>query len=174
MVVTGTRAVMGSDQNESERMLLDQDPTGAERKQEPTPQISVLWYTLRGRPWRTLALVAPGNASRAWRLALEFRAAEAGSRHNLHVVNALNASVGRVAAVAHALSAKKLESAPGRPRFIVAVDSPLENPVAIGLLSACDAVVLLLERRRTRIPDAQRIFELVGPERFIGAVLGPG
>jgi len=174
MVVTGTRAVMGSNQNESERALLDQDPAGAERKPQPAPQVSVLWYALRGRPWRTLALVAPGNASRAWRLAQEFRAAEGDPRSTVQVVNALNATVGRVAAVAHALSAKKLESAPGRPRFIVAVDSPLENPVAIGLLSVCDAVVLLLERRRTRIPDAKQILELVGPERFIGAVLGPG
>jgi hypothetical protein len=168
------RAFMASNQNESDRTLLDQNPTGAERKRQPAPQLSVLWYALRGRPWTTLALVAPGNGSRAWSLAQELQTAEGDPRQTLQVVNALNATVGRVAAVAHALSTKKLESAPGRIRFIVAVDSPLENPVSIGLLTTCDAVVLLLERRRTRIPDARRILELVGPERFIGAVLGPG
>ena|SRR5262249_22845826 len=165
---------MGTDHNESDRAPLDRDLSGAGRRSPPAPQVSALWYVLRERPWRTLALVAPGNGSRAWRLARELREAEGDPRQPLHLVNALEASVGRVAAVADALSPKKLESTPGRKRFIVAVDSPLENPVTIGLLSTCDAVVLLLQRRGTRIPDARRILELVGPERFIGAVLGPG
>ena len=134
----------------------------------------MVWYRLRARPWRTLALVAPGDGSRAWRLAQELRAVEGAQARAVQVINALDATVGRVAAVAHALSPKKLGSVPERTRFIVAADSPLVSPVAIGLLSVCDAVLLLLEHGRTRIPDAQRILELVGPERFIGAVLCPG
>jgi hypothetical protein len=165
---------MGSDEHDSDRAPLDEGPAGSDRKRQPPPEVSALWYSLRARPWRTLALVAPGNAPRAWRLAQKFQLVEGERAQTLKLVNALDANVGRVAAVAHALSPKKLESAPERARFILAADSPLENPVAIGLLSTCDAVLLLLERQRTRIPDAQRILELIGPERFIGAVLVAG
>ena len=88
-------------------------------------------------------------------------------------MNAIDANLDRLAAVGELLAAETLEAAVERPRFVLAVDSPLENPATIGLLSICDAVVLLVERGRTRIPDGQRILELVGPERFIGAVLYP-
>jgi hypothetical protein len=165
---------MGTDQDDIDRAPLDEGPPGAGERRQPTSAVIGLWYNLRARPWRTLALVAPGNGARAWRLAQELLAVEGDRTRAVQVVNALDATVGRVAAVAHALSPRKLESALDQTRFIVVADSPLENPVAIGLLSTCDAVVLLLERQRTRIPDAQRILELVGPERFIGAVLGPG
>jgi len=165
---------MGSDDLEIDRVCLDDGSLGHGRKGYPAPAVSAVWYNLRARPWRTLALVAPVNGSRAWRLAHELRAVEGARPRGIHVVNALDATVGRVAAITHALSPKKLESRTDQLRFIVAADSPLVNPVAIGLLTTCDAVVLLLERRRTRIPDAQRILELVGSERFIGAVLCPG
>ncbi len=138
----------------------------------PPQEVSALWYRLVDLPWRTLAVVAPGNAPRAWRLAQALVEVARDRPRLLRAVNAVDASLERVAAVAHVLSPEKLKATQDRTRFIVATDSPLERPAAIGLLSTCDAVVLLLQRRRTRIPDGRRILELVGPERFIGAVLG--
>ena len=140
----------------------------------PPRAVSALWYRLVDLPWKTLAVVAPGNGPRAWRLVQALVEAAGHRPRLLKAVNAVNASTERVAAVAHVLSPKKLLAAGDRTRFVLAADSPLENPAAIGLLSTCDAVVLLLERRRTRIPDGQRILELVGAERFIGAVLYSG
>lgn len=134
--------------------------------------LSTVWYRLVGLQWKTLALVAPGDHARAWRLAQGLVEVAKGGPTPLKAVNALGASLDRLVAVAHVLSPTKLQATSDVTRFIVAADSPLEAPASIGLLSSCDAVVLLLERGRTRIPDGQRILELVGPERFVGAVLG--
>jgi hypothetical protein len=139
----------------------------------PAKAVSALWYHLADFQWMTLAVVAPGNGLGAWRIAQALVEVAEKRPRPLKAVNAIDASLERLAAVAHALSPEKLVAAADRTRFVLAVDSPLENPAAIGLLSTCGAVVLLLERRRTRIPDAQRILELVGRERFIGAVLSP-
>ena len=151
------------------------EPAGNRRGSNGAPPkaVCVLWYRLAGLQWRTLAVVAPGNGPGAWRIAQALVEVTEKRPRLLKAVNAIDASLERLAAVAHALSSETLVAAADRPRFVLAVDSPLENPAAIGLLSTCDAVVLLLERQRTRIPDAQRILELVGRERFIGAVLGP-
>ncbi|HEY3586392.1 MAG TPA: hypothetical protein VGK85_04540 [Myxococcaceae bacterium] len=139
----------------------------------PLKAVTLLWHRLVGLRWRTLAVVAPGNGVRAWRLAQALVEVATDRPRHLKAVNALDASVDRVAAVAHGLSPEKLQATNDRTRFIVAADSPLESPATIGLLSRCDAVLLLLERQRTRIPDGRRILELVGRERFIGAVLCP-
>jgi len=133
--------------------------------------MSALWYRLVGLPWRTLAVVAPGNAAGAWRVSQALVEVARERPRLLKAVNAVDASLGRLAAVTQALSPEKLQSAQERTRFIIAADSPLENPAAIGLLSTCDGEILLLERGTTRIPDGRRILELVGPERFLGAVL---
>ena len=139
----------------------------------PPKVVAALWYRLAGFQWRTLAVVAPGNGPGAWRIAGTLVEVAEERPSVLSAVNAIDASLERLGVVAQLLSPEKLVAAGDRPRFVLAVDSPLENPAAIGLLSSCDAVLLLLERRRTRIPDAQRILELVGRERFIGAVIGP-
>jgi hypothetical protein len=139
----------------------------------PLKAVTVLWYRLVGLRWRTLAVVAPGNGVRAWRLAQALVEVAVDRPRHLKAVNALDASADRVAAVAHSLAPERLQATNDRTRFIVAADSPLESPATIGLLSRCDAVLLLLERQRTPIPDGRRILELVGRERFIGAVFCP-
>jgi hypothetical protein len=59
----------------------------------------------------------------------------------------------------------------GERRFVVALDSPVVNPVAIGVLTAADAALMLLEKGVSQIPQARRIIEIAGRERFIGAVV---
>jgi hypothetical protein len=147
------------------------DPEGFTRV--PLKAVTVLWHRVAGLRWRTLAVVAPGNDARAWRLARALVEVAPDRPRLLQAVNALDASLDRVAAVAHGLSPEKLQATSDRTRFIVAADSPLESPATIGLLSRCDAVLLILERHRTLIPEGRRILELVGRERFIGAVLCP-
>lgn len=147
----------------------------AEGPVSPPRALIDLWCRLEGLSWRTLAVVAPGDGGRAWRLAQALVQVAEKRPRRLKPVNVTRASVERMGAVTRVLVPEKLLAAADRTRFVLAVDSPLENPAAIGLLSGCDAVVLLVEQMRTRIADAQRILDLVGPERFVGAVLcAPG
>jgi len=39
------------------------------------------------------------------------------------------------------------------------------------VLTACDTVVLLLEKGVSKIPQARKVIEIVGRQRLIGAVL---
>lgn len=153
---------------------VEADQDRRESRGDPPKAVSALWYRLTRFQWSTLAVVAPGNGAGAWRSAQALVEVAEVRPRPLRAVNAIGANLEKLAAVVRLLSAETLVAAVERPRFILAVDSPLENPATIGLLSSCDAVVLLVEKRRTRIPDGQRILELVGPERFIGAVLYPG
>jgi len=56
-------------------------------------------------------------------------------------------------------------------QFVVALDSPIVNPLAIGVITACDSALLLLLREQTTIPSARRTIELIGRERLLGAVI---
>ena len=136
--------------------------------------MGALWYQLTARSWSTLALVALDDGARTWRIAQALVHVADKDPRPLKAVNVVGASPARVAALANVLSPERLQAPANRPRFVLAVDSPLENPPAVVLLSACDVVVLCLERGRSRIPDGQRTVELIGRERIMGAVLCSG
>jgi hypothetical protein len=76
----------------------------------------------------------------------------------------------RAASIAHRIQPQDGQRL-GDQRFVIALDSPIVNPVAIGVLAAGDAVLLVLEKGVTRIPQARKIIEIAGRERLIGAVL---
>jgi hypothetical protein len=78
----------------------------------------------------------------------------------------------RATAMAHALSPAKLRAAAASQRYLLATDNPLLNPAALGVIAACDGVLLLLQEGRTAIPRARRLVEFIGRERLMGAVLG--
>jgi len=130
-----------------------------------------LWYSLVGLRWATLVVVTPGDAARGWWLAQALVAVPGREPPLFKALNLVGATSARIAAVSHALAPKKLNVSRDRTRFVVAADDPLAEPGALGVLSTCDAILLLVERGRTRIQDAQRILKLVGRERFIGVVL---
>jgi hypothetical protein len=133
--------------------------------------VSALFYALIGRPWTSLAVISPDDSARAWRLVQKLdEVARANQYRALKTVNILEMNLERAESIAHAIG--KVSSLGERKRYLIAIDSPLENPVAIRVLSACDAVLLVLEKDRSRIPDAQRAVEMVGRGRLIGAVLG--
>jgi hypothetical protein len=132
--------------------------------------VQELWYRLLSRPWSCLVVVSPDRTPNTLRLASSL--AELGTQHRrrlVEVVDGLQLDVERAAAIAHMVEPQ--EGLPTEPRFVIALDSPMVNPVAFGVLAAGDAVLMLLAKGVTRIPQARKIIEVVGRERLIGAVL---
>lgn len=126
-----------------------------------------LWYKLLSRPWNCLVVVSPERTQSTLRMASSL--AELGTQHRrspVELIDALELDLERVTAIAHSVGSKQ-----GELRFVVALDSPLVNPVAIGVLTVADAVLMLLEKGVSKIPQARRIIEIAGRERFIGAVV---
>jgi hypothetical protein len=114
-----------------------------------------------------LVVVSPDRTPNTVRLARSL--AELGTQHRRGPVEMIDASrldLERATAIAH-----RFESEQGERRFVVALDSPVVNPVAIGVLTVGDAVLMLLEKGVSKIPQARRILEIAGRERFIGAVV---
>lgn len=139
----------------------------------PTSDMSVLWHHLARREWRTLAVVSPddnGGASRLVRALVDL----AGVHHAVLDVRDVPEFQLKVrAATRHEATTGGGPAAEGEPwRFFLPIDSVLDNPHAADLLAACDTVVLLLEKGRSRLPDALSAVGLVGHERLLGAVLG--
>jgi pyridoxal biosynthesis lyase PdxS len=120
------------------------------------------------RPWTCLVVVSPDRTPNTLRLARSL--AELGNQQRRGLVEMIDASdeldLDRATAIAH-----NVELDQGERRFVVALDSPVVNPVAIGVLTAADAALMLLEKGVSQIPQARRIIEIAGRERFIGAVV---
>ncbi len=126
-----------------------------------------LWYKLLSRPWNCLVVVSPERTQSTLRMASSL--AELGTQHRrspVELIDALELDLERVTSIAHSVGSNQ-----GQWRFVVALDSPLVNPVAIGVLTVADAVLMLLEKGVSKIPQARRIIEIAGRERFIGAVV---
>lgn len=139
-------------------------------RQGGTSDLGALWVQLARRRWTTLAVVSPDTSDAAARLARGL-AELAGAHHR--VVEASDASELKLKLSA-ALGVGGPEGAAAEARhlrFVLPVDGALERPQTAELLAACDGVVLLLEKGRSRIPDALRTVGLVGRERLVGAVL---
>jgi hypothetical protein len=133
--------------------------------------VAALFQVLVAREWLSLAVVSTEAGERAWWLVQALEQVAAQSPRPLRTLNVLGVTMARAAAMAHALSPVKLQAAAPQ-RYLVATDSPVLNPVSLEVVTACDAVILLLEEGRTRIPGARRLVELIGRERLMGAVLG--
>jgi hypothetical protein len=133
--------------------------------------VEELWYLLLSRRWSRLALVCPDRTPRTLRLARSL--AEFGARHRRHpieVIDAQELDMERASAIARRIEADEDRPQPDGSRFIVAVDSPIANPSAIEVLTATDAVVLLVQKGVTTIPEARKIIDVVGRQRLVGAV----
>ena len=128
-----------------------------------------LWYLLMGQRWTTLAIVSPGDGPGAWRLAEGLvEVARKSQSSPIDAVKVLDLKPERAVSVARAVTT--LTAVGERKRFVLALDSPVGNPVAPIVLAACDAVLLLLERGETRIPDARKTLESVTRQEIVGAV----
>jgi hypothetical protein len=134
-----------------------------------------LWYRLLSRPWSCLVVVSPDPTPNTLRLARSL--AEFGTLHQrrpVEVIDARQLDLERAAAIAHMVEPEAGAPPVAEPRFVVALDSPIVNPIAIEVLTAGDAVLMLLEKGVTRMPQARKIIEIAGWERLVGAVLAAG
>lgn len=137
----------------------------------PTNDLGVLWYYLARREWTTLALVSSDDDDAASRLARAL-VELAGTHHGVLEVRDVSELRLQVAAAMKQEASEGGPAADGRPwRFLLPIKSVLDNPHAEELLQACDTVVLLLEKGRSRLPEALSAVDLVGHERLLGAVL---
>ena len=134
-----------------------------------------LWFRLLLlRPWSCLAVVSSERTPKTLRLAHSL--AELGTqlrRHPIELVDGLELDLERANEIARLVEPASSQ-APAEPRFVVALDSPIGNPIAIAVIAACDAVLLLLERGISGIPQGRRVVEIVGRERLAGAVFDVG
>ena len=133
-------------------------------------ELGPLWYFLARREWRTLAVVSADDDDAALRLARAL-VELAGAHHAVLEVRD-TVELRQKLRLATRLETKEGGAAVGRPwRFLVPMKAVLEDPHAEDILAACDVVVLLLEKGKSRIPDALSAVGLVGRERLLGAVL---
>lgn len=132
--------------------------------------LSILWYGLMVRPWTTLGVVSPDDPKGAWALAQALVETAALPSDVLKAVSVLDATPGRAEAISRAVTPSKVQASGQRARFVLATDSPLINPVALGVLASCDAVLLVISRGKSLLPAARSTLELIGPERVLGAV----
>jgi hypothetical protein len=133
--------------------------------------VEELWYLLLSRRWSCLVLVSPHRTPKTLRLARDL--AEFGARHRrraIEIIDALELDMDRASTIARRIEAKGDLRRLDESRFIVALESPTANPSAIEVLNAADAVVLLVEKGVTAIPEARRVVEIVGRQRLVGAV----
>ena len=131
-----------------------------------------LWYAMLPRGWVSLAVVSPGRTPKTLRLARSL--AELGTqllRRRVELLNATEVDVTFVAGVKEWFASSGSTRTVVPHQFVVALDSPIVNPLAIGVITACDSALLLLLREQTTIPSARRTIELIGRERLLGAVI---
>jgi hypothetical protein len=144
----------------------------AQAAHDPRPySVEELWYLLLPRRWSCLAIVSPDQTPNTLRLARSL--AEFGARHRrrpVEVIDALQLDMERASEIARRIGPDGDLSHLTESRFIVALDSPIANPSAIEVLTASDAVALLVEKGVTRIPEARRLVDLVGRQRLVGAI----
>jgi len=134
--------------------------------------LGALWVQLARRPWTTLAVVSPDPSDAAARLARAL-AELAGTQHRL--LEASDASELKLKlSAAQGVGGPEGGAAevPKHLRFLLPIDGALDKPASAELLAACDSVVMVLEKGRSRLPDALSTVGLVGRERLVGAVLG--
>jgi hypothetical protein len=127
-------------------------------------ELQELWLALSAEPWRLLVLVPADAASSAAGLARSLAAA--GKELGEASVTAIgDGALDRGSAVA------LLEGGAASSRVIVAIPPVLVEPRGVVLTRRADAVVVCIERGRTRLADVRRTVELIGGKRFLGCVL---
>jgi hypothetical protein len=135
-----------------------------------------LWFTLARIPWRSLVVV-PGdeNGSSA---AVATALADVGRRLRNGPVTFLvmggsidYASAGRIVASVAGPPGEVRGATGSSGRVIVAIPSVVTEPLGVAVTDAADAVVLCVEKGRTRTPSALRTIEMIGRDRIIGCVL---
>ena len=135
-----------------------------------------LWFTLTRSPWRSLAVVPADEHGSAASVATVL--ADVGRRLRASPVTFLVmagpldfASAGRIVASIARPDEEPSRSDGPQPRVIIAIPPVVVDPLGIAITDAVDAVLLCIERGKTRTPSALRTIEMIGRDRIIGSVL---
>jgi hypothetical protein len=143
---------------------LDEAPpaTAAERR------LQELWLGLGARPWRSLVLVPATPVATAAPLASGL--AEVGRRLGEAGVAVVVAEVLGYDST-RALLQRLRRAGAGPERLLVAIPPVIVEPLGLAVTRDADAVVIAVERGRTRLADVARTAALVGRDRIAGCVL---
>jgi hypothetical protein len=126
-----------------------------------------IWFAARRRPWSSLALVPahPGTSA----LFIAEALVSVGGLHGERPVKLLDAEGAQLSDVAPML--KSLAAIVGREEIaVVAVDGPGDHAATIPIVRAADAAILVVPLGASCFRDARRAMDLVGRDRFVGAV----
>ena len=139
---------------------------------EPAPAVpgrdwQQLWFNVLQRDWSSLVIVpAQPNVS----VLPAARALVAvGRLYHQRPVHLIEAEAAEPAATGFIISSATHRVAAGE-QVVIAVDSPLSQPVAIPISRAADAALLLVPLGRTRLAWARKTLDCIGRERFIGSI----
>jgi len=133
----------------------------------PEARWQQVWFAALRRPWSSLVLV-PAHAGTPALFAAEALAA-VGRLHGQRPSRLVNAEAAALPEVDDVV--KSLGAMTGRGELaVVAVGCPLVQATSIPIARACDAGLLVVPLGESRLADARRAIDLVGRERFIGAV----
>ena len=126
-----------------------------------------IWVRAQKATWSSLVVVPAGTGLPAAELAQALAAVGTLQRGKpVESLDLRGLALGRSRPMVEALSDSS------RPfRRVAAVDCPLDSQTAILLASSAEAAVLVVERETTGVEAARRVLELVGPARFLGAVV---
>jgi hypothetical protein len=133
-------------------------------------RLQLLWLGLQQRSWRSLAVMAASEGIETLTVAdtlAKIAWAYTGQPTCVFDMRDLNLRL-----LEHQIRdmAAQLQ---GGERVFVALRSINENPTAVPLAMAADAVVLCVELGRTDIKGAQRTLAAIGREKFLGTLLVP-
>jgi hypothetical protein len=133
----------------------------------PDKRWQQIWFAAMRRPWSSMALVParPGTSALFVAEALASVGRLQGDRP-VKLLDAEKTELPAVAEVGKSLAAivDRLELA------VVATDCPLSRPSSIAIARLADAAVLMVPLGEARFSEARRVMDLVGRDRFIGAV----
>lgn len=133
-------------------------------------RLQLLWLALQQRTWRSLAVMAASAGIETLPVAdtlAKLAWAYTGQPTCVFDMRDLNLRL-----LEHQIRdmAAQLQ---GGERVFVALRSMNENPTAVPLAMAADAVVLCVALGRTDIRAAQRTLSAIGRERFLGTLIVP-
>jgi hypothetical protein len=133
----------------------------------PEARWQQVWFAARRQPWSSLAVVPshPGTSARVVAEAL----AAVGRLHGQRPTRFVDAEGTALPGVDEVLAS--LGAITGRDELAVAaVGCPLAQATSIPIARACDVALLVVPLGESRFAEAHRVIDLVGTDRFVGAV----
>jgi len=142
-------------------------PSGGGSSATIVEAAEAVWVAVQGSPWPTLAVVPAEPGLSVGKLVGALAATGAAQRgQSVEALDLQGRPLANSQKVVEALAAPQPVQ-----RSIVAVDCPLESQAGLLFARSAGAAILVVAMEHTRMEAAERILDLVGRERFLGAVV---